>query len=237
MINHSMEKQNKDRLIKELLETVNEIQLKFQSEDDEEKQWLIQNSPNPVVAELMKEMTVMMLHVLDAIGKLEPVNGITISKQFGISKGSVSKMTRRLVDKQIIFIEYLPDNKKEILFRTTSLGKQIYRLHEALHHQIDIGVNLFLQRYNEDELRFLVNTFRETLHTSWIQSETYGKSIAPSQRDACTNEEPDTDNALRSLTVTEEMNEIMAMLNKLESRNLKKAKAILNDVFFSVYED
>ncbi|NOU85300.1 MarR family transcriptional regulator [Paenibacillus sp. LMG 31460] len=237
MINHSMEKQNKDRLIKELLETVNEIQLKFQSEDDEEKQWLIQNSPNPVVAELMKEMTVMMLHVLDAIGKLEPVNGITISKQFGISKGSVSKITRRLVDKQIIFFEYLPDNKKEILFRTTSLGKQIYLLHEALHHQIDIGVNRFLQRYNEDELRFLVNAFRETLHTSWIQSETYGQSIAPSQRDACTNEEPDTDKALRSLTITEEMNEIMAMLNKLDSRNLKKAKAILNDVFFSVYED
>ncbi|NOU75596.1 MarR family transcriptional regulator [Paenibacillus sp. LMG 31458] len=237
MINHSMEKQNKDRLIKELLETVNEIQLKFQSEDDEEKQWLIQNSPNPVVAELMKEMTVMMLHVLDAIGKLEPVNGITISKQFGISKGSVSKITRRLLDKQIIFIEYLPDNKKEILFRTTSLGKQIYRLHEALHHQIDIGVNRFLQRYNEDELGFLVNVFRETLHTSWIQSDTYEKSIDPSQRDANTNEESDTDKALRSLTVNEEMNEIMAMLNKLDSRNLKKAKAILNDVFFSVYED
>lgn len=237
MINHSMEKQNKDHLIKELLETANELQLRFQSEDDEEKQWLIQNSPNSLVAELMKEMTVLMLHVLDAIGKLEPINGITISKRFGISKGSVSKITRKLVDKQIILFEYLPDNKKEVLFRTTSVGKEIYRLHQALHHQIDIGANRFLQRYNEEELRFLVNALREILHTSWIHSETIRESITPSQKDAHTNEEPNTDEALLSLTNTGEMNEIMEMLNKLDSRNLKKAKAILNDVFFSVYED
>ncbi|MCY8977486.1 MarR family transcriptional regulator [Bacillus atrophaeus] len=223
--------QNKDRLIKELLGAVKDIQLKFQSEDDEESQWLVENSPNPIVAELIKEMTITMLHVLDAIGKLEPVNGTTISKQFGFSKGTVSKITKRLVDRQIIFIEYLPDNKKEILFRTTSLGKEIYRLHEALHHQINIGVNCFLQRYKENELRFLVNVLHEILHTSWIYSETNGESIAPNQRDECTNEKQDTEKALS----TEETNEIMAMLNKLDSRNLKKAKTILKDVFF--YED
>ncbi|KQN96059.1 MarR family transcriptional regulator [Paenibacillus sp. Leaf72] len=232
MINHS-EVQNKDRLIKGLLEVVKDIQLRYQAEDDEEKQWLIQNSPNPAVTELVKEMTVMMLHVLDAIGKLEPVNGITISKQYGYSKGSISKITRKLVDKQIIRFEYLPDNKKEVLFRTTSLGKEIYRLHEALHHQIDIGVNRFLQRYNEDELSFLVNALSETLHTSWVYSETKEESIAPSQRAARTKEEIDNDKTLRTLSDTEEMNEIMVMLNKLDSHNLKKAKAILNDTFFN----
>ncbi|GGI44853.1 hypothetical protein GCM10008018_09170 [Paenibacillus marchantiophytorum] len=222
MINHA-DKQKKDRLIKEVLEAVKGIQHKYQAEDDEEKEWLVQNSPTPVIAELLKELTVMMLHVLDAIGKLEPVNGITISKQFGFSKGNVSKITRKLLDKQIIVIEYLPDNKKEILFRTTSLGKEIYRLHLALHQQIDLGVNKFLQRYNEDELQFLVTTLHETLHASWIHSES--------------NSVQDTDKLLPSVTVAEEMNEVMAMLNKLDSRNLRKAKAILNDVFFTEYED
>lgn len=232
MIDHSKEKQNKDYLIKELLETVNEIQRRLQSEDDEEKQWMIQNSPSPIVAELMKEMTVVMLHVLDAIGKLEPVNGITISKQFGISKGSISKITRKLVDRQIIFMEYLPDNKKEILFRTTSLGREIYHLHRALHHQIDINVNGFLQRYKENELQFLVNALGETLHTSWIHLDTVGESNSPLQKEASVNEDLENDKNLRSLTASKEMNEIMVMLNQLDSRNLKKAKAILNDVFF-----
>ncbi|MGE7608772.1 MarR family transcriptional regulator [Peribacillus frigoritolerans] len=232
MNNHSG-KQNKDRLIKALMVSVNDLQHKFQRENDEEKQWLIQNSPNLVIAELMKDMTVKMLHVLSAIGKLEPVNGITISKEFGFSKGNVSKITRRLADKQIINFEYIPDNKKEVLFRTTPLGREINRLHQALHEQIDIGVNHFLQRYNDDELQFLVNALQETLHTSWIDAVTNEKSIALSKRDLYTKVEIDT----YKTAVSEEMNEVIEMLEKLDSRNLKKAKAILNDVFFSVYED
>lgn len=40
-----------------------------------------------------------------------------------------------------------------------------------------------------------------------------------------------------SYSVAEEMNEIMEMLHKLESRNLKKATTILNEVFFSDYNE
>ncbi|UOK63066.1 MarR family transcriptional regulator [Paenibacillus sp. OVF10] len=106
---------NKEHLIDEVLEAVKDIQIKFQAEDDEEKEWLLKHSPDPEVQELIEEMTVTMLHVLDAIGTLEPVNGITISKQFGFSKGTVSKITKRLVQKNIILPEYLPDNKRSIV--------------------------------------------------------------------------------------------------------------------------
>ncbi|NOU68926.1 MarR family transcriptional regulator [Paenibacillus sp. LMG 31461] len=181
----------------------------------------------------MKEMTVNMLHVLSAIGKLEPVNGITISKQFGFSKGNVSKITKRLAEKQIIILEYIPDNKKEILFRTTSLGKEINTLHQALHTQIDIGVNQFLQRYNDDELRFLVNVFHETLQASWfpMESNEDSQALSKSKPKSIIGADPD------KATVPNEMNEVIEILNKLDSRNLKKAKAILSTVFFSVYED
>ncbi|OAB42484.1 MarR family transcriptional regulator [Paenibacillus glacialis] len=227
-------KQTKDRLIKDLIVSVTDLQNKIQRDDGLERQWLIQNSPTPVIAQLVKDMTVKMLHVLNAIGELEPVNGITISKQFGFSKGNVSKITRRLADKKIIDFEYLPDNRKEILFRTTQLGKEINVLHQTLHDQIDIGINHFLQRYNKDELRFLVNILQETLHTSWIHSETNKESNALSNRAPHTNVESDND---KETTDSDEINEVIELLNKLDSRNLKKAKAILNDVFFSVYED
>ncbi|GGG57786.1 MarR family transcriptional regulator [Paenibacillus radicis (ex Gao et al. 2016)] len=197
---------------------------------------MIQNSPNPGIAELMKEMTVLSLHVLDAIGKLEPVNGNTISKQFGIPKGSVSKITRKLVDRQIILIEHLPDNKKEVLFRTTSLGREIYLLHAALHNQIDSNVNRFMQRYKEDELRLIVNSLGEIARTSWIHPHTIVESNTIGQKDSPTNEDIETNLNLHSLVVDKEMNEIMVMLGKLDSRSLKKAKKILNDVFFTDYE-
>jgi DNA-binding MarR family transcriptional regulator len=232
MINEST-KQTKDILIKDLIGSVTHLQIKFQREDDEEKQWLIQNSPTSEIAALMKEMTVNMLHVLSAIGKLEPVNGITISKQFGFSKGNVSKITKKLADRQIIILEYIPNNKKEILFRTTSLGKQINSLHQDLHKQIDIGVNQFLQRYNEDELKFLVNAFHETLEASWIPTESNEESLVLSNSElkSIIGTVPD------KATVPDEKNEVIEMLNKLDSCNLKKAKAILSTVFFSEYEE
>ncbi|MGN7409269.1 MarR family transcriptional regulator [Sporosarcina sp. SAFN-010] len=231
--------QYKDRLIIEVWETAKDMQHKLQTEDDEEKQWLMQNSQNIVVTESMKEMTVLMFHVLEAIGRLEPVNGITISKQFGISRGSVSKITRKLVEKEIIFVEYLPDNKKEILFRTTPLGKEIRLLHQELHHQIDSEINRFLHRYTEDELGTILNVLHDALHTSWLNPTTNEDKITHSPRIAQINEkeELDTGKASRSYPVAEEMNEIMEMLDKLDSRNLKKAKVILNEIFFSDYDE
>lgn len=45
------------------------------------------------VVEFLKEMSVIMLHIIDAIGRMQPVNGITISKQFVI-KGEVFRKLR-----------------------------------------------------------------------------------------------------------------------------------------------
>lgn len=231
---------NKEHLINEVLEAVKDIQIKFQAEDDEEKEWLLLNSPNPEVQELVQEMTVTMLHVLDAIGTLEPVNGITISKQFGFSKGTVSKITKRLVQKNIILPEYLPDNKKEVLFRMTELGQDIYRLHQAMHQQIDLGANRFLQRYTEDELQFLVHALRDTAHTSWFHSEKDDPSMVTSEggsySDEASNDNDNDNENTEAVTINEEMNEIMGMLHTLNSRDLKKAKAVLEDVF-TKYED
>ena len=75
-----------------------------------------QQSHNPLVVELLQDLTITTLRVLDAIGRLEPVNGITISEQFQNPKGTVYKITRRLLAKHLISTESLPQNKKEILF-------------------------------------------------------------------------------------------------------------------------
>lgn len=224
-VTHSFEKlPNKDILIKKLIEKIPQLQKRFQSEDDEEKAWLIQNCSNPLIIDFLQDSTVMMLHVIDAIGQLEPVNGTTISKQFGIPKGSVSKITRKLVQQEIIRTEFLPDNKKEVLFLTTPLGKEIFDLHLALHKQMNKGINRFLQRYNTDELLFIIQAFEDTLQASWVHSEsvaekellTTGASLEPVEND--------------------EMSQIVDMLNQLDMRNLKKAKAVLQAVFFTPFD-
>lgn len=231
MNNHSAKQEHNEDLIKQVWETAKDVQYKIQSEDDEEKQWLIQNSPSPIVSTLIKEMTVLMLHVLEAIGQLEPVNGISISKQFGISRGSISKTTKKLVDKELIIMETLPANKKEILFRTTALGKEICHLHQDLHNQIDSGIHHFLCQYSEDELGTTLKVLNDVLHTSWI-------NVAPSEKpnseemQTYNMEKLNSNKASTSSPSVGEMNEVIEMLNKLDSRNLKKAKVILNEIFF-----
>ncbi|WP_018754378.1 winged helix DNA-binding protein [Paenibacillus terrigena] len=226
----TIEATHKAQLVQELMETTAKLQAKFQAEDDEEKQWLVANSSNPEVLSFLQESTVIMLHVIDAIGRLEPVNGITISKQFGIPKGSVSKITRRLVEKEIIRTEYLPGNKKEVLFCTTPLGKEIFDLHQALHRQIDRGVHRFLQRYSEDELKFITQCLQDTLEASWVHDDSQGEWSLPDPTPVQPPAQPILQDA-------EDRDEIMKMLKSLNGPELKKAKAILKDVFFTSFDE
>jgi DNA-binding MarR family transcriptional regulator len=155
-------------MVEEIKNLLSQLSDRFQPEENDLRDWMLANSHNPALAELMQDITLMMFRVLDAIGQLEPVNGITIAKQYGIPKGSVSKATRRLVAHKLITQEALPNNKKEILFRTTPLGKELFLAHRAFDAQMERGINRFMQRYAEDELRFMTRVLQEVMATNFL---------------------------------------------------------------------
>jgi DNA-binding MarR family transcriptional regulator len=155
-------------MITEIMSLLSKVSEKFEPDNLGMKQWIIRNFNNPKIAELLEDSTVMMLRVLDAIGRLEPVNGITISKQFRIPKGSVSKATRRLIAKKLIKTESLPNNKKEILYLTTPLGKELFQAHRAFDEQMEKDFVQFLQNYAEDELRFIVRVLHDVTEASFL---------------------------------------------------------------------
>jgi DNA-binding MarR family transcriptional regulator len=163
--NHEVEAQS---LIKQIMELFSIIGDRFDSEENDQWQWIAQHSKNPLIVDLLRESTLTTLRVLDAIGQLEPVNGITISEQYRIPKGTVSKITRRLIAQNLIGSESLPNNKKEILFRLTPLGRELFEVHRAFDEQMERGFVSFLQRYNADELHFLVRVLTDAAGTSFI---------------------------------------------------------------------
>jgi DNA-binding MarR family transcriptional regulator len=126
------------------------------------------HSGDPQVVEVLHDATPTALRVVDAIGRLAPVNGITIAEQFRIPKGTVSKITRRLVAQGLIRTESLPGNKKEILFRLTPLGTEVFLVHRAFDEQMERGFLRFLQQYNDDELRLLVRILEDATTTSFV---------------------------------------------------------------------
>jgi DNA-binding MarR family transcriptional regulator len=138
------------------------------AESNEEWNWIAQHARNPQVVEIMQDSTTTMMRVIDAIGRLEPVNGVTISANFRIPKGTVSKVTRRLITQELITTEYLPNNKKEILFRLTPLGRELFEVHRAFDDQMERGLNAFLRRYDADDLRLLLRVLEDVRTASFL---------------------------------------------------------------------
>ncbi|MEF2967726.1 winged helix DNA-binding protein [Paenibacillus sp. M1] len=217
---------NKVSLIHQITDAIEKVQKRFQAEgEDEESSWMIRQTDNPAAISFLRRATVMMLHIIDAIEELEPVNGIRISQKLGIPRGSVSKITRKLVQENVIQMEYLPDNKKMILFRTTPFGREISRIHQSLHRQIGINVHNFLNKYDAEQLSFLVHVLQDTLETSWVEdnasgvSEPKGISAASGQKSgAVLSDDP--------------LPDIMDMLKRLDAESLLKVKKLMKVLFF-----
>ncbi|MEC0238807.1 MarR family transcriptional regulator [Paenibacillus dokdonensis] len=217
----------KEILLKEMMHQVANLQKKFQSEgEDEERSWMITNTGDPAIIGFLKESTVMMLHVIDAIGELEPINGITISKQFGMPRGSVSKITRKLVELNIVRSEFLPDNKKEVLFHLTPLGRKIFELHKQLHLHMEHNIRNFLRRYDVHQMQFLVQCLKDTAEASWVQKEVFDE--APKKGKDDQNDVGASNQASADVTT---MTEVFSMLQQLDERQLQKAKALIQVAF------
>jgi Transcriptional regulators len=154
--------------IDEVKDAFTEVQKKHASEDDEEKKWLIENCKNPVLLGYFKDFTVLMIHVLAAIGRYESINTINISKSINVPKGTVSKITRKLLEFGLIEKEPLPNNKKEYIFNITPLGKELYDLHEELHKKMELEINKFLKGYEVEELEFLIKFLKDFSSMTWI---------------------------------------------------------------------
>ncbi|KRL80966.1 MarR family transcriptional regulator [Secundilactobacillus paracollinoides DSM 15502 = JCM 11969] len=99
------------------------------------------------------------VHTIEFIGNHPDANVTIIANAMYVTRGAVSKMTRRLMKNALIERYQKPDNKKEIYFRLTAKGKDVYNTHAALNRQFeDRDAALFTetdQSLVDDTLAFL----------------------------------------------------------------------------------
>lgn len=151
-------------------ELIAQVGQRFAAEDDAEQQWLVDRC-SPEAARVVSGLSVQALHLLDAIPADDSVNVIGLSRATGVPKGTVSKAVRRLVADGVLARHRLPDNRKEVHLRMTSIGVQIQRAHRSLHEQMGQGLRAFLDRYSDAELAVITRVLtdlermpREGLH-------------------------------------------------------------------------
>jgi len=174
-----MNQPHDEQLYQDVFEAFRQFAIKIQQEDDEEGAWLLSQCPDLQLQTVLKEMTLMMLHVLDGIGKLGRANGSALSSTFGFPKGTVSKVTKRLAAHDLIVIETIPGNKKELYFSMTPKGETIYKLHERLDERIKSGAIRFMAEYTQEQLMFVKDFIQKLTSTSFVQlGEEIEKSAA-----------------------------------------------------------
>ncbi|KZE75876.1 MULTISPECIES: MarR family transcriptional regulator [Paenibacillus] len=99
------------------------------------------------------------LHTIACIGEQEPINVTSIAERINLSKGNTSKITNKLLKAGWVRKAQLNDNKKEVYFRLTPVGKKLFAAHDELHTKEKQRMYEFLERYNESELEFIKRLF------------------------------------------------------------------------------
>ena len=83
----------------------------------------------------LKGYTSSEVHCIEYIEKNVDSNVTKLAESFFMTRGAISKLTKKLIEKGLIESYQNSDNKKEIYFRLTEQGKVIYKIHENLHKE------------------------------------------------------------------------------------------------------
>ena len=82
-------------------------------------------------------------------------------RQMQMTRGAISKMTKKLLAKGLIEKYTLETNKKEVYFKLTERGKVLFKEHEKRHKQWEKRDMQFLSRYSKEETDTILKFMQE----------------------------------------------------------------------------
>ena len=94
------------------------------------------------------------IHTIAAIGDLEDPNVTQIANFMNVTRGAISKITKKLLEQNLIESYQRDGNKQKIFFRLTESGQFLYDEHEKRH-------NLWLKRDDAFIERFDLKTIEQ----------------------------------------------------------------------------
>jgi Transcriptional regulators len=97
------------------------------------------------------------IHCIAYIGEDEDSNVTKLAESFDMTRGAISKLTKKLVKKGLIESYQKPDNKKEVYFRLTGQGNAVYGIHEKLHRELKDRDRSFFEQVTEEQLDVILD--------------------------------------------------------------------------------
>lgn len=97
------------------------------------------------------------VHYIECIGRNVDSNVTKLAESLYMTRGAISKMTKKLIKKGAIESYQKPDNKKELYFRLTEEGQRIYKIHEKLHKESQERDKSIFEQVTEEQFDNMLN--------------------------------------------------------------------------------
>lgn len=77
------------------------------------------------------------VHCMEFIGKHTDPNVTKMAEAMYMTRGAISKLTKKMVKKGYIESYQKAENKKEVYFKLTAEGQRVFAIHEQLHKEFE----------------------------------------------------------------------------------------------------
>ncbi|HDR3327778.1 MULTISPECIES: MarR family transcriptional regulator [Bacillus cereus group] len=97
------------------------------------------------------------VHCIEYIENNADSNVTQLAEAFYVTRGAISRMTKKLIQKGLVESYQKSENKKEIYFKLTEQGKEIYKIHEDLHKEFQERDKAVFEQVTEEEFDSIIS--------------------------------------------------------------------------------
>lgn len=124
---------------------------------------------NHIQKDKLNNYTPSEIHCIQYIGNNPNSNVTKLANAFYMTTGGVTKLTQKLIKKNMIETYRSADNKKEVYFQLTEQGRKIYEIHEKLHKEFNERDEIIFNQITEEEYHFLI--YFATIYNNHLDNE------------------------------------------------------------------
>jgi DNA-binding MarR family transcriptional regulator len=106
------------------------------------------------------------IHIIGAINNHGSVNASELASILGITNGAITQVTSKLIKKGLIEQYRMPNNKKEVYYQLTNLGKIANNEHANSRKERYRNIGQYLNGLSPDNIK-VINTFIDKMIEVW----------------------------------------------------------------------
>jgi len=103
-----------------------------------------------------RSITLNEVHLIVVIGENQPLNLVKLSELLEVSRSAITQSIRRLIQKNLVFFDFDPNNGKNKYLRLSEKGIEIFKIHKEQQAYIEKSIFSVLNNYSEGELQTVV---------------------------------------------------------------------------------